>query len=99
MVDRAYQLIGRPGNRSAFVDVANTDQRDRSAEIPRVSAPTLLLRSSGIDGQHFARDIAGSRELVHPDGGHLLPEEDPRWVADAISQFLRPAKVRRGDGV
>ncbi|KOV97286.1 alpha/beta hydrolase [Streptomyces sp. NRRL B-1140] len=88
MVDRAHQLMSRSGNRSAFVDFCNTDQPDRSALIPRIAAPTLVLRSAGIDGQHFTRDIPGAEELVHPHGGHLLPEEEPQWVADAIAQFL-----------
>ncbi|SPF06669.1 alpha/beta fold hydrolase [Streptomyces sp. MA5143a] len=90
MVDRAYELMSRPGNRSAFVDLCNTDQPDRSAQIPRIGVPTLALRSAGVDGQHFARDIPGARELVHPHGGHLLPEEEPQWVADAITKFLAP---------
>jgi pimeloyl-ACP methyl ester carboxylesterase len=96
MVERTYRLMSRTGNRSAFVDLANTEQPDRSREITKISVPTLVLRSASIDGQHFARDIAGSREVVHTDGGHLLPEEDPTWVADAISSFLsRPAHLSR----
>ncbi len=51
--------------------------------------PTLVLRSAAVDGQHFARDIPGAVERVHTDGGHLLPEEDPDWVAAAIKEFLR----------
>jgi pimeloyl-ACP methyl ester carboxylesterase len=89
MVDRAHQLMNRPGNRSAFVDFCNTDQPDRSPEIPRVTVPTLVLRSTGIDGQHFTRDLPGAEELVHPHGGHLLPEEEPQWVSDAVATFLR----------
>ncbi|MFD4599858.1 alpha/beta fold hydrolase [Streptomyces sp. NPDC058464] len=88
MVDRAHQLMSRPGNRSAFVDFCNTDQPDRSAQIPRITVPTLVLRSASIDGQRFARDIPGAQELVHPHGGHLLPEEEPQWVVDAIAEFL-----------
>ncbi|WP_457217934.1 alpha/beta fold hydrolase [Nocardia gipuzkoensis] len=88
MVDRAHRLWNRPGNRSAFVDFVNTDQPDRSGEIPAISVPTLVLRSAGMDGQHFTRDIAGSVEKVHPEGGHLLPEEDPQWVAEAIREYL-----------
>jgi len=94
MVDRVHRLTSRPGNRSALIDLANTDQRDRSAEIPRIAAPTLILRSASVDGQHFGRDITGSVELVHPDGGHLLPEEDPAWVAEAIRGFLDPGEDR-----
>lgn len=59
------------------MDFVNTDQPDRSGEIPAISVPTLVLRSASMDGQHFTRDIAGSIEKVHPEGGHLLPEEDP----------------------
>lgn len=88
MVDRVHGLMSLPGNRSAFVDLANTVQRDRSAEISRIVTPTLVLRSAGIDGQHFARDIRGSREQIHPDGGHLLPEEAPQWVAGAVESFM-----------
>ena len=88
MVNRVHRLWNRPGNRSAFVDFVNTDQPDRSSEIPRIAVPALVLRSAGMDGQHFARDIANSRELIHPHGGHLLNEEDPEWVAAAIADFL-----------
>ncbi|OKH84905.1 alpha/beta hydrolase [Mycobacterium sp. ST-F2] len=89
MVERAHRLWNRPGNRSAFVDFLCTDQPDRSGEIPHVSVPTLVLRSVDMDGQHFTSDITDSIEKVHPDGGHLLPEEDPAWVADAIAEFLK----------
>jgi pimeloyl-ACP methyl ester carboxylesterase len=88
MVDRVHALLSRPGNRDAFIDFANTDQLDRTGEIPRITAPTLTLRSGMIDGQHFARDITGSRESTYADGGHLLPEEAPEWVAGAIREVL-----------
>jgi pimeloyl-ACP methyl ester carboxylesterase len=94
MVNRVHALTSRQGNRSAFVDFANTDQPDRSGEIGRITVPTLVLRSAAVDGQHFARDIPGAQERVHPDGGHLLPEEHPDWVAEAIAEFLS-AKEKR----
>jgi pimeloyl-ACP methyl ester carboxylesterase len=87
-IDRAHRLWNRPGNPGAFVDVVNTDQPDRSTDIPAIAVPTLVLRSAGMDGQHFGRDISGSVEKAHPHGGHLLPQEDPRWVADAVTDFL-----------
>lgn len=88
MVDRVHALMSRAGNRAAFVDFANTQQEDRSAELPRLTTRTLVLRSASLDGQHFARDIPASQELVHADAGHLLPEEDPAWVAAAVKTFL-----------
>lgn len=88
VVDLAHRLWNRPGNRSAFVDLVCTDQPDRSAKIPSITAPTLILRSAGMGGQHFARDIPGAMEEIHPHGGHLLPQEDPAWVTAAISRFV-----------
>ncbi|HET9170065.1 MAG TPA: alpha/beta hydrolase [Actinospica sp.] len=88
MIERGYQLMSRKGNRSAFVDLVNTDQADRSGLIPRIAVPTLVLRSAGMDGQHFTRDIPGALEQVHPDGGHLVPEEDPAWFSAAVESFL-----------
>ncbi|MFJ2759538.1 alpha/beta fold hydrolase [Nocardioides sp. NPDC087217] len=88
MVDRVHAMMSLPGNRSAFVDLANTDQEDRSNLIPLVAVPTMVLRSASIDGQHFGQDIPGAVELTHPTGGHLLPEEDPEWVAARIRDFL-----------
>lgn len=96
MVDRVHALMSLGGNRSAFVDFANTNQPDRSRQIPEISVPTLVLRSAVIDGQRFSRDIPGARELVHPSGGHLLPEEDPEWVARAVRGFLGGTPDRSG---
>jgi pimeloyl-ACP methyl ester carboxylesterase len=96
MVDRAYALMKRPGNRAAFIDLANTNQADRSAEIPNISTPTLVLRSATVDGQHFARDIARAEEQVHPTAGHLLSEEDPAWVSAAIDRFFRSRMTQQG---
>ncbi len=88
MVDRVHALTSRPGNRGAFVDFANTVQADRSGEIPRIATPTLVLRSDLVDGQHFARDIRGSREVVLSGVGHLMPVEAPAAVSDAILEFV-----------
>lgn len=96
MVDRAYALMNHPGNCAAFIDLVNTDQSDRSAKIPSISAQTLVLRSAKVDGQHFARDIPGAEERVHATAGHLLAEEDPTWVSTAIDGFLRSRVPQEG---
>ena len=87
MIDRVYALLSRPGARSAFVDFANTDQPDRSSELPTIAMPTLVVRSDLAGGQHFARDIAGSREVVLRGIGHLMPAEAPAAVSAAIDTF------------
>ncbi|MFD6224384.1 alpha/beta fold hydrolase [Nocardia asteroides] len=88
MVDRVYAMLKRPGNQQAFIDFANTEQTDRTAEIPAIVVPTLVLRSASVDAQHFARDIPGSVERTHPSSGHLLPDEDPEWVTSELLNFL-----------
>jgi pimeloyl-ACP methyl ester carboxylesterase len=88
LIDRVHAIASRPGNRGAFVDFANTEQVDRSPEISRIAVPTLVVRGDLIDGQHFARDIAGSREVVLSGVGHLLPEEAPAELADAVLSFI-----------
>lgn len=87
MVDRVHALMSLPGNRAAFVDFANTQQPDRSPEIPRIAVPTLILRSDLVGGQHFARDIPASRDIELTGVGHLMPAEAPQRVADAIASF------------
>jgi pimeloyl-ACP methyl ester carboxylesterase len=93
MVDRVHRLWNHDGNRSAFVDLVTTDQPDRTAELGSIDVPTLVLRSASIDGQHFARDIPGAREAVHPSTGHLLPEEDPAWFAEQIRAFVSDPRL------
>jgi pimeloyl-ACP methyl ester carboxylesterase len=88
LVDRVTTMMNRPGNRSAFIDFANTDQSDRSGRIPEITAPTLVLRGDLIDGQHYRRDIPGSREVVLTGVGHLMPEEAPIEVCEAIRSHL-----------
>ena len=87
MIDRVYTLLSRPGARSAFVDFANTDQPDRSTELPTITTPTLVVRSDLVGGQHFARDIPNGREVVLPGIGHLMPAEAPAAVSAAIDNF------------
>ncbi|MFE1959380.1 alpha/beta fold hydrolase [Streptomyces sp. NPDC059479] len=94
MVDRAAAMLALPGNRSAFVDFANTDQADHTALLPRIGIPTLVVRSPAVDGQYFARDIPGSRELVLEGIGHLMPEEAPGDLAAAIRSHLEKIGAR-----
>ncbi|WP_423463663.1 alpha/beta fold hydrolase [Promicromonospora sp. MS192] len=96
LVDRVHAMLNRPGNQEAFIDFARTTQQDRSALIPRITAPTLVISSHGMDGQHFARDLPQASEQVHPTGGHLLPDEDPDWVASAIEHFLDSLDLKDG---
>jgi pimeloyl-ACP methyl ester carboxylesterase len=88
LIRRVAAMMNQPGNKSAFVDFANTDQADRSGLIQKITAPTLVLRSDLIDGQHFVRDIPDSREVVLTGVGHLMPDEAPAEVSAAIRAHL-----------
>ncbi|MGU3291458.1 alpha/beta fold hydrolase [Williamsia sp. M5A3_1d] len=94
MVDRVHRHWSRPGNRRAFVDLVNTDQIDRTAELGRITVPTMVLGSATIPSR-FARDIPGAVEHIHPDAGHLLPEEQPDWVAHHVAAFLSEHGITR----
>jgi pimeloyl-ACP methyl ester carboxylesterase len=96
MVDRVHRLWSRPGNKSAFVDFVNTDQADRTAELGNITAPTLVLSSASMP-QRFATAIPGARERINSAGGHLLPEEDPEWVLEAVTEFLDRLNERVSD--
>ncbi|NUT93059.1 MAG: alpha/beta hydrolase [Saccharothrix sp.] len=88
LVDRVHTLMSRPGARDAFIDFANTDHPDRSAEIATIRTPTLVLTSERVSGQHFARDLPDSHEVALPGIGHLMPLEAPAQVSRAITAFL-----------
>lgn len=87
LVDRVHALMSRPGARDAFIDFANTDHPDRSAEIASIRTPTLVLSSDLVSGQHFARDIPDSHKVALPGVGHLMPLEAPAEVSRAITAF------------
>ncbi|GAA5032610.1 alpha/beta fold hydrolase [Microbacterium fluvii] len=87
-VDRVFAMMSIPGNRDAFIEFCRADQPDRTEALSAITAPTLVLRSASIDGQHFTSRIPNAVERVHPDTGHLMPDEDPAWVAAEIAEFL-----------
>jgi len=91
LIERVHALISSPGNLQAFIDFSRTDQKDRSREISTIKVPTLILRGESVDGQHFARDIVSSKEIVFSGAGRLLPDEIPHEIAKAILQELRTA--------
>ncbi|MGV9713712.1 alpha/beta fold hydrolase [Gordonia sp. NPDC003424] len=88
LVDRVYAMMTRPGNQQAFIDFANTGQPDRTGQLSEITAPTLVLRSANIDGQHFTERIVGARDKVNTATGHLIPDEDPTWLADCLREFI-----------
>ncbi len=94
LVDRYLALTLRAGNRQAFVDRANLDWVDRTAELAKVTAPTLILwggRDHWIDpadAARFQQALRGSRVVRYPELGHVPMEEDPGRTAADVRAFL-----------
>jgi pimeloyl-ACP methyl ester carboxylesterase len=74
--------------------VAMRDRDDRTADLPSIPVPTLILV-----GQHDAitppavsekmnKSIPRSKMVVIPDAGHLTTMEQPERVNRAIREFL-----------
>lgn len=92
-VTRYHELLLRAGNRDA---IANLDVQtgDRSADVPLVNTPTLVLWGSEdaiippAHGERFAREIAGAELVVYEGVGHIPMEEDPTRTAPDVRSFL-----------
>lgn len=70
-----------------------------AGSLPEVDAPVTIVAgrrdriSPPSQARKLARDLP-SATLLEVDGGHLLPQQSPRLVADAIAR--RPGGTRRG---
>jgi pimeloyl-ACP methyl ester carboxylesterase len=100
LVERYRKLALREGNRRAFVARVVTREQDRSTDIAKVRAPTLVMwgaRDRLIPLEHgarFQRAIPGAKLVVYDEAGHVPMEEiGERSAADAdafLSAILRP---------
>lgn len=95
MVDRYWELLRYPGNRTATLDrFALAPDNATAAQLAALRLPVLILwgakdqlipRASG-DWLH-AR-IAGSKLIVYPGTGHLPMEERPGESARDVKRFV-----------
>jgi pimeloyl-ACP methyl ester carboxylesterase len=94
LIRRYTQLSLRAGNRLAFVQRARVSQVDRSADIPKVSVPTLILwgREDRLipvtDAARFQAAISGSKVILYDSVGHVPMEEIPERSAADVEAFL-----------
>ncbi|MEL6864374.1 MAG: alpha/beta hydrolase [Bacteroidota bacterium] len=94
LIDRYFELSLRAGNRQAFVDRANTDFDDHSAQIPQISIPTLIMWGdqdlwvAPKNAHLFHQDIPHSQLLVYKEVGHVPMEEIPERTAEDARRFF-----------
>jgi pimeloyl-ACP methyl ester carboxylesterase len=94
-VDIYFDMATREGNRHALVErFRQLDFGAHASRIPSVKTPTLILWGARdrlvppSDGEHFHRDIAGSKLVIFPELGHVPQEEDPAATIAAVKAFL-----------
>jgi pimeloyl-ACP methyl ester carboxylesterase len=92
-VTRYHELLLRAGNRDAITSL-DIQTGKRSADVPRVDAPTLVLWGSDDvvvppqHGERFAREIPDAELVVYDGLGHIPMEEDPIRTAADVRAFL-----------
>jgi pimeloyl-ACP methyl ester carboxylesterase len=104
LVERYSKLALRAGNRRAFVARVTRRAEDRSGDVAKVRAPTLILWGAQdrlipvAHAERFAHAIPGARLIVYDGVGHVPMEEiGERSASDAgafVSAALRPRSVK-----
>ncbi|MBT9596279.1 MAG: alpha/beta fold hydrolase [Vitreoscilla sp.] len=95
LIERYEEMTLREGNRRALrLRMQQLEMGEHAARIPQLKLPTLVIWGAKdqlippASGEHFARDIAGSRLVVFPELGHVPMEEDPARTAGLVRDFL-----------
>jgi len=85
---------GAPNVEKLSEGLERLQSADASATLASLDVPGLIL-AGGKDplvpmkaSEALAYATRQGSMLVHPDGGHLLPQSDPGWCASAITDFL-----------
>lgn len=94
-VDRYWELLHFPGNRSAAVDRAKTSREpEKWEEVKNLKMPVLLLWGEQdkviplSHGRAFEAAIPGSKLITYADAGHIPMEETPEQVARDIDVWI-----------
>ncbi|HXH22887.1 MAG TPA: alpha/beta fold hydrolase [Dehalococcoidia bacterium] len=91
----AYEAPGHiRGHTRAYQRLMRDRRRDARIDLGRIRAPTLIIWGdtdrivSLRHGETLARGISGSRLVVLPRTGHLVPEEQAEAVNRLLTDFL-----------
>ncbi|MFW6284428.1 MAG: alpha/beta fold hydrolase [Desulfosalsimonas sp.] len=99
LVDRYYELLLRPGNRGAMIEIframnAQADGSDPGETIKQLSVPALLMwgeKDRWVPLAHVEKwknDVADLRVITYPGAGHAPMEEIPGRTARDARKFL-----------
>ncbi len=93
LVDQVARIWAETSASGALGDWEAANAFDRLGDLEKITVPTLVLVGAQDTltppryAQKLADDIPGAVLFLHPSAGHLLPWEDPSWVAEKIGAF------------
>lgn len=99
LIQRYYDLFAREGNPEAFLTLVNTKFVDRTAELPLIQVPTLIIwgeQDSWLpvsNAYHFLNMIPLAQLVIYEDLGHAPMEEGAEDTAEDVRSFLLSEKV------
>lgn len=92
-----YRAYSDPADRTAGYEyyralAADAEDNLANAESRRLPMPVLAMGAQGVFGSAVAaslRPVASDvREVLAPDSGHFIPEENPRFLIDCARLFF-----------
>jgi pimeloyl-ACP methyl ester carboxylesterase len=92
---RYFDLARREGNRTSFGARLKAEHVDRTGELAKIKAPTLILWGSEDhllpveNAEKFHAAIPGSTVKTYPGAGHVPMEEIPEETLKDVREFLR----------
>jgi 3-oxoadipate enol-lactonase len=93
--ERVQRIISRQHPETVEADLAAMrDRSDRTALLPGLSIPTLVVvgdrdaLTPPADSEAMAAAIPGARLVTIPGAGHLTPMERPKAVSEALGEFF-----------
>ena len=93
LVDRVAKIWAETHPEGALGDWEAVNAFDRLEALGEIVVPTLVLcgEADSLTPPKYSRKLAeaipGALLFLHPTAGHVLPWEDPAWVAERIGAF------------
>ena len=95
LVTRYYEMALRAGNRDAFIHRVRQEHKDRSAEISKITHPTLIIWGKHDEwipldsGKQFDKELPNGKLAIMDNAGHVPMEELPKKSAQIVLEYLK----------
>jgi pimeloyl-ACP methyl ester carboxylesterase len=97
----ANELMGKTSARAAYGASASRMNMELESELPRITAPTLIVttQESGLQSveavERYARRIPNSRVIVLPGDSFHIAAVEPDLCAQHALQFIQEVSAMR----